>query len=81
MNHDKGIYGNLKDRNQALRVGSDDMLRTSVFMCLDQTTQNADRSLRMTEMGNFGKEADRPSCRQSGYSCLTDTGTYLLHVV
>jgi len=46
------------------------MLRTSVFMRLVQTTQTSDRSLRMTEMGNFGKEADRPSCRQSGYSCL-----------
>jgi len=57
------------------------MLRTSVFMRLVQTTHTSDRSLRMTEMGNFEKEADRPSCRQSGYSCLTDTSTYFLHVV
>ena len=55
------------------------MLQSSVFMCLVQTNQTPDRSSGIAGNEKIRTEASRPSCRQVGSSCLTDTNTYLLY--
>jgi hypothetical protein len=81
MNQDIGTYGTLKRSKPG--PSRRRWRHDTEFIVYASGSDYPVRWQEFTDRGSgkVRKEAERPSCRQSGYSCLTDTSRYLLHVV